>query len=103
MAGDIADGRLPRANPRHSERSALTQIPQGGKIFVSPIRRNCPYVESVALEVVAACARPAAQRLHLEIGLRPRSELNGCCLAEIDPVARHRESVGSWRKIAQEA
>ena len=61
-------------DPRHSDRSALTQIPQGGKIFLGPIRRNCPYVESVALEVVAACARPA----------------------------RHRESVGSRRKIAQE-
>src|SRR6516165_8547476 len=81
---------------------ALTQIPQGGEIFLGPIRRNYPYVESVALEVVAACARPAAQRLDLEIGLRPRSELNVCCLAEIDPVARHRESVGSRRKIAQE-
>src|SRR5262249_7813900 len=83
-------------------RSALTQIRQVGKIFLGPIRRDCPYVESVALEAVAACARPAAQRLDLKIGLRPRSELNGCCLAEIDPVARHRESVGSRHKIVQE-
>ena len=81
---------------------ALTQIPQGGKIFLGPIGRNCPYVESVALEVVAACARPAGQRLDLKIGRRPCSEVDGCCLAEIDPVARHRKSVGSRRKIAQE-
>src|SRR5712671_3699104 len=83
-------------------RSALTQIPQVRKIFLGPIRRNCPYIESVALEVVTACARPAAQRLHLEIGLRPCSEPKGCRLAEIDPVARHRESVGPRCKIAQE-
>jgi len=94
--------RARRADSRHSDRSVLTQIRQGGKIFLGPIRRNCPYIHSVALEVVAARARPAAQRLDLEIGLRPRSELNGCRLAEIDPVARHRESVGSRCKIAQE-
>src|SRR5689334_17556801 len=46
---------------RRARGSAETQISQGGKIFLGPIRRNCTYIESVAPEVVAACARPAAQ------------------------------------------
>src|SRR6266404_5341798 len=51
--------------------SARTQIGQRGKIFFGPRRRNCPYIECVALEVVTACAGPAAQRLNLEESLRP--------------------------------